>query len=210
MSARLLALVLCAAALVAATPAPPKAPPPEPLASRPAEKGCQWLIFNSPELGLRVPYQRCDFGYRVIDFGPGKRSFFQSMQDKGKKEDVYPVITMYAKSEDEAPDKAVRRVAFGKLSFYKRRHCVVVATHIPHLGLNKQAFTISPDKEYAAKVAKEAGTDIPEPPCGDQGESADSISYFEFHPMENAKRFAFVSAGQDTPLFDETMIQFLP
>ena len=26
----------------------------------------------------------------------------------------------------------------------------------------------------------------------------------------DAKRFAFVSAGQDTPLFDETMIQFLP
>lgn len=206
MGARIIAL-LCSVAALAAAPPPP---PPDPLASRPAEKGCEWRLFKSPELGLEVPYQRCDFGYRVIDFGPGKRSFFQSMQDKGKKEDVYPVITMYTKDADEAPDKAVRRAAFGKLSFYKRRHCVVVATHIPHLGLNKQAFTISPDKEYAAKVAKKAGTDIPEPPCGDQGETADSVTHWEFHPLENTKRFAFVSAGQDTPLFDETMIRFLP
>lgn len=186
------------------------AAPPPPLASRPPEKGCAWKLFSSPELGLEVPCQRCDFGFRVIDFGAGKSSLYQSMADTGKKEDVYPVITMFEKKADEGPDEAIRRVAFKKLSRYQRKHCLVVAKHVPHLGLSKSAFTISPDEAYAAKVAEKAGTDVPPPPCGDLGESADSLTYFEFHALENPRRFAFVSAGQDTPLFDETRLRFLP
>jgi hypothetical protein len=197
-----LAAALAATAMMAAAPAAP--------APRSAEKGCEWKLFTSAALGIEVPYQRCDFGYRVIDFAAGKRGLYQTMQDKGKKRDVYPVITVFDKKADEAPDEAIRRTAFKALSWYKRRHCAVVATHVAHLGLNKAAFTISPDAEYAAKAAKEAGTDIPEPPCGDQGESADSVSYFEFHPLENPRRFVFVSAGQDTPLFDDSAIRFLP
>lgn len=186
------------------------AAPPPPLASRPPEKGCAWNLFSSPALGLEVPYQRCDFGFRVIDFGAGKTSLFQSMRETGKKEDVFPVISMFEKKADETPDEAIRRVAFKKLSRYQRRHCSVVARHIPHLGLSKSAFTISPDEEYAEKAARKAGTDVPPPPCGDLGESADTLTYFEFHAVENPRRFAFVWAGQDTPLFDEARIKFLP
>lgn len=50
----------------------------------------------------------------------------------------------------------------------------------------------------------------PPPPRGDLGISLDSLTYFEFHALENPRRFAFVSAGQDAPLFDETAIKFLP
>lgn len=142
-AAALLALAACAAFGAA--------PPPPPIASRPAEKGCEWKLFSSAALGLQVPYQRCDFGYRVV-----------------------------------------------------------VAKHVPHLGLSKSAFTISPDEAYAARVAEEAGTDIPPPPRGTLGVNFNSLTYFEFHALENPRRFAFVSAGQDAPLFDETMIKFLP
>lgn len=183
---------------------------PPPLASRPAETGCAWRLFSSPELGLEVPVQRCDFGFRVIDFGAGKTSLYQSMRDAGQKEDVYPVISMFEKKADETPDEAIRRVAFKKLTRYQRRHCSVTARHVPYLGLSKSAFTITPDEKYAAEVAEKAGTDVPPPPCGDLGESADSLTYFEFHAMENPRRFAFVSAGQDTPLFDESRLKFLP
>lgn len=186
------------------------AAPPPPLASRPPEKGCAWRLFSSPALGLEVPYQSCDFGFRVIDFGAGKTSLYQSMKDTDKKEDVFPVISMFAKKADETPDEAIRRVAFKKLSRYQRRHCSVVARHVPHLGLSKSAFTISPDEALAARAAKEAGADIPPPPCGDLGEAADALTYFEFHAVENPRRFAFVWAGQDTPLFDETRLRFLP
>ena len=36
--------------------------------SRVAEKSCVWKTFSSAELGLEVPVQRCDYGFRVIDF----------------------------------------------------------------------------------------------------------------------------------------------
>lgn len=195
---------------LAATAALAAVPPPASLSSRAPEKGCVWKLLSSATLGISVPYQRCDFGYRVIDFFEGKKQLIQSMKDTGKKEDLFPVILVYEKKADEGPDEAIRRIAFKDLTRYKRKHCVVVAKHVAYLGLNKAAFTISPDAEYAAKAAKEAGDDIPEPPCGNLGEAADYASHFEFHPLENPRRFVFVSEGQDTPLFDETAIKFLP
>lgn len=199
-----------AAGLTALAASAALAAAPPPLASRPAEKDCAWRLFSSPALGLEVPVQRCDFGFRVIDFGEGKTSLYQSIADTGQKEDAFPVVSMFEKKADEGPDEAIRRVAFKKLSRYQRKHCVVVAKHVPHLGLSKSAFTISPDEAYATKVAEEAGTDVPPPPCGDLGESAGSLTYFEFHALENPRRFAFVWAGQDAPLFDETRLKFLP
>ena len=201
------AAALTALAACAALAAAPAAPP-----SRPAGKGCQWKVFTSAELGLSVPYQRCDFGYRVIDFleVPGRKSLYLSMEDTGKKASLYPVVTVHEMKADETPDAAIRRVAFGKLSRYKRKHCVVVAKYLAYLGQGKAAFTISPDEKYAAEAEAASSGEIPDPPCGDQGELADGLAYFEFHPIENPSRFLFVSAGQDTPLFDEAALKLLP
>jgi hypothetical protein len=180
--------------------------------SRAPEKGCAWKTLSSPELGLEVPVQRCDFGYRVIEFLtlPRKPNLYQSMQDTGKKASLYPVVTVFEKKADETPDAAIKRVALGKLSWYKRKHCLVVPRRLGHLGAGKAAFTLSPDAKYAEKALEAAGGDIPEPPCGELGELADGLTYFEFHPAENPRRFLFVSAGQDTPLFDETALKLLP
>jgi hypothetical protein len=194
-------------AAIAASAAVPSTP-----AGRAPEKGCAWTTLSSPEVGIELPVQRCDFGYRVIEFTtlPHKHHVYQSIQDKGKKATLYPVVTVYSMKADERPDDAVRRVALGTLSRYKRKHCVVVARYLSHLGPGKAAFTISPDKKYAAEALEAAGGDIPEPPCGEYGELADGLTYFEFHPLENPRRFLFVSAGQDTPLFDETALKLLP
>ncbi len=78
-------------------------------------------------------------------------------------------------------------------------------------GTGKKAYQIVPDEELADQAAREAQGDIPEPPCGDRSESADGISYFEFHPDENPRRFVFVDAGQEEhPMFDERSLTFLP
>ena len=199
---RALRFAVAALALSAAAPAPS--------GSRAPEKGCAWKLFSSPALGLEVPYQRCDFGYRVIDFVAGKNALLESMTDTGKKADIYPVVTVFEKKAEEGPDEAILRVAGKKLSRYKRKHCIVLAKHVASLGAGKAAFTLSPDAEYLSKVEDEAGGDIPAPPCGDLGELADGLTYFEFHPTENPRRFLFVNAGQDTPLFDETALKLLP
>jgi hypothetical protein len=181
-------------------------------ASRAPEKGCAWKTLSSPELGLEVSVQRCDFGYRVIEFLtlPRKRVLYQSMQDTGKKASLYPVVTVFTMKARETPDAAIKRVALGRLSWYKRKHCLVVPRRLDHLAPGKAAFTLSPDKKYAAAALEAAGGDIPEPPCGEFGELADGLTYFEFHPAENPARFLFVDAGQDTPLFDETSLKLLP
>lgn len=184
-----------------AHPVPPRAP----------EKGCAWTLLTSPEIGLELQVQKCDFGYRTIEFGVGKRALIQSMTDKGKKPDLFPVVVMYEKKEGEGPDEAIRRAVFGKLSRYERKHCRVVAKAVPHMvGADKAAFTIEPDEKYAEAHAKKYAGEVPPPPCGDMGTSFDGISYFEFHDAENPRRFAFVNAGQDAPLFDETGLKFLP
>lgn len=178
---------------------------------RPAEKGCAWKLLSSPEIGLELQVQSCDFGFRTIEFGVGKRALIQSMTDKGKKPDLFPVIVMYEKKEGEGPDEAIRRAVFGKLTRYERKHCRVVAKAVAHMvGADKSAFTIEPDETYAEAHGKKYAGEVPPPPCGDMGTSFDGISYFEFHDAENPRRFAFVNAGQDTPLFDETGLKFLP
>lgn len=189
---------------------PGVAAPEHPLPSRPAEKGCAWKLLSAPEIGLELQVQSCDFGYRTIEFGAGKRALIQAMTDKGKKPDLFPVVVMYEKKESEGPDEAIRRAVFGKLSRHERKHCRVTAKPVPRMGPGKTAFTIEPDEEYADAHAKKFAGEVPPPPCGDMGISFDGISYFEFHDAENPRRFAFVNAGQDTPLFDETGLKFLP
>jgi hypothetical protein len=198
---RVLALAACAF-LAAAAP---------PQASRPADKGCVWKTLTSKQLGLEVKHQRCDFGYRIIDFVvlPGKPHLYQTMEDTGKKAVLYPVVTVYKMKRDEGPEEAIKRVAFSPLSLYKRKHCLVVQRRLSYLGAAKAAYTLAPDKKYAEKALEAADGDIPEPPCGELGELADSLTYFEFHPTENPERFLFVSAGQDLPMFDETSLKLL-
>lgn len=200
---RVLALAACAALTAAAPPPPPP--------GRTLEKGCAWKTLTSKQLGLEVRHQRCDFGYRVIDFVvlPGKPNLYQTMEDTGKKAVLYPVVTVFKMKRDETPEEAIKRVAFGPLSLYKKKHCLVVERRLSHLGTAKAAYTLAPDNKYAEKALEAADGEIPDPPCGELGELADSLTYFEFHPAENKERFLFVSAGQDLPLFDEASLKLL-
>lgn len=202
-----------AAALTALATLGAAAAVPAVVVSRVAEKDCVWRTYTSTALGLEVPVQRCDYGFRVIDFTEvaGKPTLYQSMKEQGKdKTSVDAAVTVFEKKADERPDEAIRRVAFKKLDRYQRKHCVVVAKHVAYLKDGKAAFTIVPDEKYQAEVERAAGADIPPPPCGELGDYADGRVYWEFHPVENPRRFVFVNIGQDTPLFDETALRFLP
>jgi hypothetical protein len=182
-------------------------------ASRPPEKGCAWTTLSSPELGLELQYQKCDLGFRTIDYqaSPKDGSVYEVIVDSGAhRSRREAVIVMTAKKPDEAAASAIERVAFRKLTLKQKRHCFVVPKKLGFLGSEKRAYTISPDESYAADLARKAGDQIPPPPCGDQGELPDGFTYFEFHPKENPARFAFVVFGQDEhPLFDESSLKFL-
>ncbi len=51
---------------------------------------------------------------------------------------------------------------------------------------------------------------MPDPPCGDWGDSPDGIQYFEAQPSSGARKVLFVRVGQDQPLFDERTLRLLP
>jgi hypothetical protein len=183
--------------------------------SRPADKGCEWSRLSDPALGLELLAQKCDYGFRRIYFDSSakKRAVYQVSRDSGTAvEDAVPVIWVYEKKADESPEQALQRLFVSKLSRTKRRHCVVQETTFAFFnGTGKRAYEIVPDDELAEESAREAQGDVPEPPCGGRGKSADGVSYFEFHPDENPRRFVFVDAGQDEhPMFDERSLLLLP
>ncbi|MFI5347362.1 MAG: hypothetical protein ACHQ51_13390 [Elusimicrobiota bacterium] len=181
--------------------------------SRPAERGCVWTTLSDAGLGLEMLHQKCDLGFRTIDHETSAKdtSVYEVIRDTGtrlmRRE---PIVTVFAKKPKETPEAAVERVAFSKLSFKQRRHCSVVFKKLGFLSAGKAAYTITPDEDFAADIARKAGDQIPPPPCGDQGELPDGFTYFEFH-ADNPNRFVFVMYGQDEhPLFDESSLKFLP
>ena len=182
--------------------------------SRAPDKGCAWGRLSDPALGLELFAPKCDFGFRTIAFDSSakKGAVYQVWRDSGAAETAEAVIWVYEAKGGESVPKALARLFVAKLAPERRRHCLVREKRLPFLdGVSKRAYEIVPDAELAAKTDEESRGDVPEPPCGDRGESADGVSYFEYHPGENPRRFAFVDAGQEEhPLFDEKSISFLP
>jgi hypothetical protein len=201
------ALALLLAASFAAAREPAAAP------SRAPEKGCAWRRVSDPELGLALRAQKCDLGFRRIYFDSSarKRAVYQVWRDAAAAESAEPVIWVYEKKADESIEAAIGRLFISKLNRKKRPHCSVKEKKFGFLGGGKRAYLIVPDEELAAESVREAQGDVPEPPYGERGESADGVAYFEFHPAENQHRFAFVNFGQEEhPLFDERSLVFLP
>lgn len=202
-----LALALAAPVLALAGEMPVKA-------SRAPEKGCAWSRLVSKELGLELVHQKCDFGYRTIDFGASETHgeiFNVYFETATRQSSSDPVIKVYEKKPDEAIGAAILRVAFAKATRAQKRHCSVTAKKLDFLAPEKEAYTISPDAQLADEAAAKAGDGVPDAACGPLGDQPDGLGYFEYHPAENPKRFAYVEYGQDEhPLFDEKSLKFLP
>jgi hypothetical protein len=182
--------------------------------SRAPQRGCVWTRLGAARLGLELLYQKCDFGFRKIDFAASDNSgqVFEVFQDTATRErSREPVITVFAKEADESAEAAIERIAFPKLKRRARKHCAVTAKKLSFLGAGKKAYTILPDDAYAEQAANRAGDSMPDGPCGPLGDQPDGLGYFEFHPDENPRRFVYVDFGQEEhPLFDERSLQFLP
>lgn len=203
-AAAALALILCAGAARAAEPAPP---------SRPAEEGCVWRRMNEPGVGLALWVEKCDFGFRTVDYvGSAKeKAIFEVMHDTGvaAPDTRDPIVYLFAKRADEPIVAAIRRVSLRSVPAARRARCRAVLAPEVKLPAGKVAYKFSPDDE--AELMKNAEGEIPEAGCGKLGVDYDSQSYFEYHPQENPRRFAFVLFGQEEhPGFDEDSLTFLP
>src|SRR5436190_19378528 len=75
--------------------------------SRPADKGCVWEKFSNASVGLEAWVERCDYGFRKIDFIVQGNSLAQRYSDGGKPE---PVIDVFDRLPGESGEAAVKRI----------------------------------------------------------------------------------------------------
>ena len=174
--------------------------------SRKAFKGCKWEKLSDPAVGLEVFAQKCDYGFRKIDFLLAKSALSIRYSDGGAPE---PVVEVFDLKDGEAPEAGVRRLWAERTPKFFHERCVVAPYGKPPAGA--KWLTVEPNAAYGAELKKKQDpNEVPPPPCGDWGWAPDGIQYWEAHPRENARRVLFVRAGQDTPLFDERTLKILP
>src|ERR1043165_7041393 len=164
--------------------------------SRPPDKGCKWEKFSNTSVGLEAWVERCDYGFRKIDFVAQGRSLAMRYSDGGKPENVIDVFDLLTGESGEA---AVKRIFAAHTDKALAAKCVPRPFRSPGMttpkDVKRYTFVLkNPPKEKEPPVG-----DARAPRCGDWGDSPDGIQYFEVHPT----KVFFVRVGQDIPLFDE-------
>jgi hypothetical protein len=192
-AAGLLAVAFSAAAAPGAAP------------SRPPVKGCAWEQLADAAVGLAAWVQRCDFGFRRIDFVFAGGSLAIRYSDGGPPD---PLVDALDLLPGETPEAGIRRLYAQRTAGALAARCVMA----PHRGAKPPAgarrYTFVPDPAYRRELnAKADPNEVGDPPCGDWGDAPDGIRYFEAWPASKARKVLFVRVGQDEPLFDEQTLR---
>ena len=197
-------LLLAGLALLLASPAAAQNGAP----SRKAERGCAWEKLADARLGLAAWVQRCDLGFRKIDFLIAKRSLAVRFSDGGAPD---PLVDVFDLEPGEAPAAGIQRLFKARTEPKLATRCVLAPYRGAKAPAGVQRFTFVPDAAYRRQLAAKADpNEVGEPPCGDWGDAPDGIQYFEAQPASGARRVLFVRVGQDQPLFDEQTLRLLP
>jgi len=188
--------------LVAAAPAPASRPSRKPL------KGCTWQKLTDAAAGLEVFAQRCDFGFRKIDFLLEKNALLIRYSDGGTPD---PVVEILDLEPGESPEAGIQRLFTERTSRFLVARCRLVPYGGDKAPPGSRRFTFEPETAYAAELKrKQDPNEVGPPPCGDWGAAPDGIQYWEAQPASGARKVLFVRVGQDTPLYDERTIRLLP
>lgn len=201
-----MSLAAAVAVALAVAGASPPASPDGP--SRPALNGCAWEKLSDARLGLAAWVQRCDLGFRKIDFLVKGPSLMVRYSDGG---DPDPVVDVLDLRPGETAEAGLRRLFAAHTAADLVRRCVLEPYEPEQAPAGIQRFSFVPDAAYRKQLDAEASPDeVPEPPCGEWGTAPDGIQYFEVQPDSGSRKVLFVRVGQDEPLFDENTLRLLP
>jgi len=178
--------------------------------SRKAVDGCAWEKRSDVALGLASWVQRCDFGFRKIEFLVVGTSLAVRYSDGGAAE---PVIDVFDLNADETPEAGLERIFAARTDKPIAARCVLAPHHfkgskVPD-GVKRYAFVA--DAAYRKELAKtQDPNEVGEPACGHFGAVSDSVQYFETQPGSGVRKVLYVRVGQDEPLFDDATLKLLP
>lgn len=192
-----------------AVAAPAAARPPDDKPSRAALKGCAWERLADAGVGLAAWVQRCDFGFRKIDFVFAGRSLAERF-DAGKPDPLVDVLDL---DSGETSEAGVRRLFGEHTDPALAAKCVLRPyRYFKNAPPGVERYTFVPNAAFQKQVDAESSPDeVGDPPCGDWGDAPDGIQYFEVQTgSKKARRVLFVRVGQDEPLFDEQTLRILP
>lgn len=176
--------------------------------SRPPVKGCAWEKLSDVKLGLEAWVQRCDFGFRKIDFLFTTNSLAVRFSDGGGPDPLVDVLDLLP---DETPEAGVRRLFAARTEKGLVGRCVMAPYRDTKAPPGVKRFTFVPSAAYQKELnAKADPNEVGDPPCGEWGTAPDGIQYFEAQPASGARKVLFVRVGQDEPLFDEKTLRLLP
>jgi hypothetical protein len=176
--------------------------------SRAPAKGCVWEKLTDRKLGLEAWVQRCDFGFRKIDFLFAKGSLAVRFSDGGGPDPLVDVLDLEPGESEEA---GVRRLFKARTAKGLADRCVLQASRETKPPRGVKRFTFVPNAAFQKELdAKADPNEVGDPPCGDWGTAPDGIQYFEVQPSSGARKVLFVRVGQDEPLFDEKSLRLLP
>jgi len=192
--------LLIASALATAAHAAPSDVP-----SRPPIKGCKWERLANATVGLVAWVERCDFGFRKIDFlfvGP---SLAIRYSDGGAPD---PLVDVIDALPGETPEVAVKRHFASHTDKALAARCIMVPYRDAKTPPGVKRYTFVPGAAYRKELKASANpNEVGDPPCGDWGDAPDGIQYYEVFPASRVSKFLFVRVGQDEPLFDEKTLR---
>ncbi|MGH9443476.1 MAG: hypothetical protein ACRD16_14510 [Thermoanaerobaculia bacterium] len=175
--------------------------------SRAPVKGCAWRRLSDGALGLEAWVQRCDFGFRKIDFLVVGNSLALRYSDGGAPDRLVDVLDLLP---GESAETGIRRIFAARTDKALAGRCVLAPSRETKSRVGVERFTFVPDAAYRKALdAKADPNEVPEPPCGDWGDAPDGIQYFEAQPASSSRKVLFVRVGQDEPLFDEKTLRLL-
>ena len=197
----MIARILAAVAMAAVLPAAAQTGGP----SRAAGKGCAWERISDAAAGLSAWVQRCDYGFRKIDFLFKGNALAMRFSDGGEPE---PVVEVFEQRPGESPAAAIRRVYLEHTDAGIAARCKLVPYNAYRTPAAARHYTFAPNPAYRKELkARESPDEVGDPPCGDWGIAPDGIQYFEVRPQDRARKILFVRVGQDMPLFDEQTLR---
>lgn len=177
--------------------------------SRPAEKGCKWRPFESQPLGVQMLVQDCVDANQHYIFSTSGSWIEQHRPSDDVTFGGPRVVRVFTKKANQSLEGAINAAIISRMKSPQKESCKVRPIVTPKPTPQRILMEIAPTGAYEKKIMKELQEGPRDFGCGPFGKGQ-GISYFEYHPAENRRKFLYVVLGMDAPLFDENSIRLLP